>query len=95
MSGQAHPNATDPDILWRTVVENGRYLCVVDTVHGSTRNSAFLSVFDGTDHAIIHRVPVQARPSGLLGVNEDDVQDWEAEIIKAVVNPDYRRIVTF
>lgn len=92
MSGQFNPVAGQPDIIWRTVVEHGKWLVAVEAVHGSTTGDGWLNIWDGTTHAIIHRTRTKIKNSALFGVDQQGVREWEEETVKAITNPDYRRI---
>lgn len=94
MSGQLNPVPNDPTIKWRTIANDGpdTYYIVVEEVRGTTKDDGWLYVFSGKDDSIIHRKAVIVKPSILFGVDQNIIKDWEAEAIKAIMNPGYRTI---
>jgi hypothetical protein len=94
MTGQLNPVPSDPTIVWRSIATDGpeTYYLVVEEVRGTTKDDGWLYIFRGSDDAIVHRKAVVVKPSVVFGMSPEAIKDWEAEAIKAIMNPQYREI---
>lgn len=95
MTGLFNPVTGDEDIVWKGVVpvQGADYYAVVDKIHGSTTGGAWLTVFESVEYKAIHRVRTSVTTAAtVFGHDSTSEQEWEAEIVKAAMNPEYRRI---
>lgn len=91
MTGQLNPIPGDPDIVWRDIVDD-KWLVIVEAVHGSTTGAGWLYIGEASTHNVIHRKRVQVSYGALFGVDTGDLDEWKAEVLRAIDNPEYRRI---
>lgn len=95
MTGQFNPVSGDEDLVWRSVVpvQGEDYYAVVDKIHGSTTGAAWLTVFEGTEYHVVHRVRTSVTTAAtVFGHDSTSESEWESEVIKAALNPTYRKI---
>lgn len=94
-AGQFNPVSGDEDLVWRAVipVKGEDYYAVVDKIHGSTTGGGWLTVFEGTEYHVVHRVRTTVSTAAtVFGHDSTSADAWESEVVKAALNPEYRQI---